>query len=132
MIAQEGVAFRDFMDAFRLEMQQAKDKELRAGRFVPSATLVKVQQAQIEARANATFGVGPITGSETLEGSNESDDYDYWPDELVPDGIAVDEPQIGSTSTTASTTESSTASTEVTEESEDGADDLWPVELLVG
>jgi len=129
---EDGVAFKDFMDAFRVEMRKAKDKESRTGRFIPSSHLEKQQQQRIEEQANAIFGVGPINEFDPLEASDDSEDYDYWPDELVPAGIAVDEPQIGSTSTTASTTESSTASTDVSEESEDGADDYWPVELLVG
>lgn len=129
---EDGLAFKDFMDAFRVEMRKAKDKESRTGRFIPSSHLEKQQQQRIEEQANAIFGVGPMNEFDPLEASDDSEDYDYWPDELVPAGIAVDEPQIGSTSTTASTTESSTASTDVSEETEDGADDYWPVELLVG
>ena len=87
-------------------------------------------------------GFAEALGLPTLSDDEDegSDDYDYWPDELVQTGIALDDAEEagGTTTTTGSsgntaTTESSTATTEddeATEEEED--DDFWPLELLIG
>lgn len=137
--SEEGKVFKEFMDAFRSEMRQAKDKDTRLARFVPSDQLSLQQQRKIEARANDVFGVGaandPSSNLNAIEtASEEDDDYDYWPDELVPIGIAFDEPPAGSTSTTgtAATESTSTAETQDSDDDDEDEDDYWPLELLVG
>ena len=51
---------------------------------------------QVLERANAIFGVGtgedPSSSLNLIDGPDDDDDgYDYWPDDLVPLGIAIDD-----------------------------------------
>ena len=75
--AGEDGTFKDFMDAFRTEMRDARSKHVRVGSFVPSAHLERQAERRIQTLANEVFGIGP--NLEGDGGSNpDSDDYDYW------------------------------------------------------
>ena len=120
------------MDAFRSEMRETKDFGARAGKFVPSVHLTKQQEQRSSSLANEVFGLAPV-GSALVEAGSDEEDYDYWPDELVPVEIGAEDAAQTSTSTTdgvSTSTTDSTAETEPTEE--DSEDDYWPTELLVG
>jgi len=141
--AQGNTSFASFMSAFRDEMRLAKEKNDgdnraagRGRRFVPSGC----------GRTDASFGIlNPpssalaLLDDDAITGSDENEeDFDYWPDEMVPMGVALDNPALEAlrdTSPTEETTGSSTTSTAITEgasEEVDGLDDFWPLELLVG
>ena len=132
---EESRAFNEFMNAFRVEMRQAKASNTRIARFVPSSAMDKARG--IEEQANKIFDVpAPGSGEGQTDGWDVDDDYDYWPDELVPLGISQDE-QIANDTTpsiTSSTEEDSTPTTEATSDSmpSDEPADLWPIELLIG
>jgi len=124
--ARDNLAFKEFMSAFRSEMLEAKNQAKRAGRFVPSRHSVLQPK---DARSGC---IGAASAFVSLEATSDDDDYDYWPDELVPVGIAADEPQAASTSTTASSQASSTTETEGASGNDSDHEDFWPAELLVG
>jgi len=138
-------SFGDFMHDFRREVHAAKEQDARVSRFVPATASVLKVQNEIQARANQLFGcrgfVSTIDSSPLLvHGIAEpNDDFDFWPDELVPLGLAQDDMAMATTSTTASADEGdgSTSTTEgasISSISGSGEDvgDLWPIEMLVG
>jgi hypothetical protein len=135
------------MEAFRKEIKHARSSEQRLHKFVPSRVGQDRAQREIEERANDIFGIGVAqdpTSALTLLGaaSEDDDDFDYWPDELVPLGIAMDDAgQAGTTSSSTPPTEDDSSSTPPTDSAteptdsnsdEDNEEDLWPLELLVG
>ena len=141
--AGEGDAFGDFMNAFRAEMRATRNQNKRTQRFVPTRRTGEQQKREIEQCANHLFGFTPGMDAVPLnttmyDDSQDEDDYDYWPDELVPLGVAMDEAeqqQNTTSSTKSGDSEESTPPTDVTTEttdSEGGRGDDWPLELLVG
>lgn len=154
-------AFKNFMDAFRMELSEAKLKFERTDKFVYSEHIRRTEQEQTITQASSIFGEGPVNAmSVDVDGNGDWDDYDHWchnsldartqkslrvalnlvyalcfgrPDELVAAGIGNDEPHAGSTPTT-SVTESSTSSTDFSgsDEELDEPSQYWPLELLVG
>jgi hypothetical protein len=138
--ADEDIAFKEFMDAFRSEMRQTQDKKDRAGRFVLSRVLVPPQRSHSQARSDVRadpnscvcdeVGIGQVAPPLILESASDDDDYEYWPDELVTIGIGLDEPQISTTTPRSMSATESTSTTE-TENSEECTDtDAWPIEML--
>jgi hypothetical protein len=142
------------MSAFRQEIKQAHYEDargFRAGRFVPLAAgharsvLVAGGDVPTPALVQQVTSIG---GNGTT--TEDADDFDRWPDELVAVGIDLDEPMVDATTST--TDASLTSTSTVDTASEDGHasksreqslsqnanrycdesddDDLWPLELL--
>jgi len=128
------------MQAFRTEMRQSRKQEERAAKFVPSAAsrAAREHEREVLERANAIFGVGtgedPSSSLNLIEGPDDDDDgYDYWPDELVPRGIAIDDAEEASSTTSSTSTTEHTETTDSTRGSDDDEpEDTWPIELMVG
>ena len=107
-------------------MRQARERDGRLAKFVPSSKLAMQEQAQIDAQANEIFGVSIADDPMLMDNEGTEDDFDYWPDELVPLGVADDAEGAASRTTTSTTSETETTEgTEATDEEDD--EDAWPL-----
>ena len=88
---------------------------------------------KVGTRANEIFGVSMADDPMLMDNEGTEDDFDYWPDELVPLGVAADDAEVGSSPGTTTSTTSETETTEGTEATDEEDDeDAWPIEMLVG
>merc|ERR1711939_379299 len=112
------VAFADFMNAFRAEMQETREKKGNLQKFVPSRSRAVAQGAAFDG------GAGGVLALRELDGDDEEEDAFEWPQELLTLGLGADGVEAGTGSSTSST--SPTTST-----TEDSDEDEWPDEMLM-
>ena len=113
------VAFADFMNAFRAEMQESREKKGNLQKFVPSRS-----RAAVAGGLGFDGGVGGGSGLQGVDFDDDEEDTFEWPQELLTLGLGADGVEAGTGSSTSST--SPTTST-----TEDSDEDEWPEEMLL-
>ena len=116
--ADSEVAFADFMNAFRAEMQESREKKGNLQKFVPSRS-----RAAVAGGLGFDGGAGGA-GMHDVDFDDDDEDTYEWPQELLTLGLGADGVEAGTGSSTSST--SPTTST-----TEDSDEDEWPEEMLL-
>ena len=118
--ADSEVAFADFMNAFRAEMQESREKKGNLQKFVPSRS-----KATAAGSLGFDSGVGIASGLREVDVDEEEEEDTFeWPQELLTLGLGADGVEAGTGSSTSSTSPS-------TSTTEDSDEDEWPEEMLL-